>query len=640
MDDAGHLAAELSKFTSLISSALRKRATHGAATALEKHLAKRFRDVIRRKMHHAAYAWMDDRDAGRLARLDPSIVRRILSCLPLNDRLALSHTCRTLRDVLLGMSEPWSRISIGARQVFLLPEQIENPPPWADDPRRMWEGLITLTGRNRDLPSHISCGLDTRCPAWDPAIERLLHFVLSKASSLRLEPFGWMPVTLGLRDEEDRDLDAVMLALDIPSEDRWSPLSFLLRYPAPFLRTFELSVRESFVRTSSVQFLLHPDVLAGEIHALEECYLTGITLPPGGCSAFAALTLFDYKPVPPIISGSQLSQLMTWMPLLETLGFVTESFTDDMPWSDSGTQPLNRHARLRQVAVGCIYESIEMFSDIFSFIRSRTQSKVLVDFVGPTAEEGNPIRPGMPPHFGEFDTILADEERLVMRNCDCSLILTSWKWPDFAMDSATIANITSLTITSILWEDKPLPPAINLTHLCILLPSCVCIPRDMSDAPGVFVLSPWIGPWQCPSLAEVHLAASPPNPPDKCPRSSPEFPVDCTCWHGCTISLRDVYDFVHDGLAYSDQPLRRLRLSGIRGIAEPEPALAYISLSQLAETLEITADVDDVVLYMSYITNQSHKQVRQPTRLLSPDLSPGDESFDALGATPANWTAE
>ncbi|KZV78233.1 hypothetical protein EXIGLDRAFT_784139 [Exidia glandulosa HHB12029] len=540
------------------------------------------------------------------------------------------------------MSEPWSRISIGARQVFLLPEQIENPPPWARDPTKKWEGLVTLVERNRDRPPCVSCGLDTRRPVWDDDIEHLLRVVLSKACTLRLEPFGWMPVTLGLRDEEDRDLDAVMLALDIPSEDRWSPLSILLRYPAPFLRTFELSVRESFVRTSSVQFLLHPDVLAGEINALKECYLTGITLPPVQCDAFAALTLFDYKPVPPVITSSQLSQLLTWMPLLETLGFVTESFTDDTPTPthDSGTQSHVYHAHLKQVAVGCIYESIEMFSDIFSSLRSWTQSRVLVDFVGPTAEEGNPIRPGMPPHFGEFHTILADDERLVMRNCDCTLILTSWKWPDFAMDSVTIANITSLTITSILWEDKPLPPAIHLTHLCILLPSCVCVPRDMSEAPGVFVLSPWSGPWQCPSLADVHFAASPPNPADKCPRSSPEFPVDCTCWHGCTISLRDVYDFVHDGLAYSDQPLRRLRLSGIRGIAEPEPALAYISLSQLAETLEITADVDDVVLYMSYITNQSHKQVRQPTRLLSPDLTPVDESFDALGATPANWTAD
>lgn len=564
-----------------------------------------------------------------ITELPPPSLLRILWHLSVNDRLVASQTCRIIRQAALGVDacHLWSKISAGPKQLLVEPSERQldyidyEPPAWYARPDVIWSGVTALLERSGDTLARVSCAVDTSFPSakHQQTMWRMLQNALSKSEYLRLLPFSWCHVAVGAATEW-----FTLQVVDCPSPAGWQTFAAALCAPAPFLRTLQLSVQESFTRTASIGLILPPTLLAGETHLLRTCYLKGITLPPGGCPAFSFLTVFNYAPLPALLSVSDLRDILLWMPQLHTLGVVVDTLqSDDMP---ALTTP---HASLCRVAADIDLQGI---TAVFNFLHGQGISQIII-YVRALLGAGLHVHPQeLPDLLLQPEAIYVDDNSAVLSAVDRRIVLSSWFWNDIVVDGYAFANLVSLTIASILWNEPPLPPAHKLKTLCILLPACIGGARFMEDYAGVFVLLPGQPAFVCPLLMDLHIAAEDRGPQSQCPRTDPLHP--CTFSHRCTLELEDVWEFVTKGLSFGSSRLRQLRLSGIDAIVDPTPLEAYFSLLELADEVQVREEPSQIVWQPQRFSRYNG---HAPTKLFNAE-SEGiwdHESHCALGTDPA-----
>lgn len=261
----------------------------------------------------------------------------------------------------------WSKVSIG------LPSDCASLPV---QPKEVnWTAALVMLERslNHKLRLTSVCDIDDFAlpgPATDA-----LHAVMAKAKGLNLEPFSRATHSTEIFEPYDGSFSThVYDTMRPPRQTSWYSLRTALCNPAPNLQNFRLSTPvlydyDTFPHLPIQDRLeLHPDVFSGEVAKLRTCHLRGFTLPPIGCRAFSSLSFFEYEPRPPDISSSDLGDILSWMPQMETFSLIWEraSFRPDIP-------AIARHACLAQVALRPV--SLKHTMDL-----DDSQAEAMIDF--------------------------------------------------------------------------------------------------------------------------------------------------------------------------------------------------------------------------------------------------------------------
>lgn len=352
-------------------------------------------------------------ESSPLVALASPILRRIAEHLSLTGRIVLSQVCYRLRADLLHLPSLWTSFVIPPFDVFYdwAGELSQRRSPTQVAPSRTWDAVIELLRRVAQLPLDITCTFELSSTP-DTRMQQRMEELLSRSTKLVLQPHGLYPAWLrpfmqdprhahnGLRDNDLHD----RYILVGPNQPEWDLLCSMLRSPAPFLQTVQLSPL-SFCRYARGDYLLSVDTFAGQANELRSCFLDCVELPPGGCSAFSNLRLFDYKPYSmtggyQVLRATQVADILASMPRLEVLGLSMFRF-----WNDS-------HSIVNVIS------------------RPTTSVSLFLDSAGIQSAEAQHSRPSIPALLSFFaDRMVANIALFVNEDHDSPAVIASLPQP-------------------------------------------------------------------------------------------------------------------------------------------------------------------------------------------------------------------
>ncbi|EJD45399.1 hypothetical protein AURDEDRAFT_114185 [Auricularia subglabra TFB-10046 SS5] len=536
--------------------------------------------------------------------------RLIPHMLDLSSRRAVSHSCRSLRTAC--------QRAMHIRAV----EYIDKQKP------AMWNDVLALLARTDSVPVFATYLHDFAKPP--NQAEQLYSQSFSRAHGLVLRPYGatvWNRTLPHSFSFHDLLYDEPIYVVSRPGERDWMTFSRLLRFPAPHLRTLQLRVHlPALDDLPAVAAVVPPDILARQPAALRNCLLYGVTLPFSGCPAFSSLTLLDYSPSGGVISPAETAEILKGLPSLVTLGLTLESFRGT-PY-----RKVASHRSLKRVAVRYSRSCPDTTSNrrvILFFLRF-----ALDDFLLDLREEAHASRsmyrliPGLAWNTEKLPGISSVEKYLpsateIAALDHCAVVTGSHYRLVVPMDSFRLhgdanlfANLQSLTISADHWMSsaQSLPPAPLVTSLrLVILPHHWGLwSWEMWRAVPGF---PAEAPWACPALQTLEIAYVAPS------KYGYAEHLTCLCDHAGTISLEDVSYFVRGGLRFDAARLRRLTLSGISAVVDPEPGRAFVALHEMADDLEILSSTSAHVRSLRTFLSKKRINRHSATSLFDPTFA-------------------
>lgn len=559
-----------------------------------------------------------------LQHLPASDIRRIMLLLPLNDRLAVSQTCRKLRSDVTGMPELWSNVSI-APQLHL-----GRPGQRAVDSEAQWRAALEILSRcpSGTRTARLLCILEISFTSdvMTRMIQRCLGelpFVRFEVSERRMPP-EWRTDLL------DDFRETGYLNASHPRPDAWTAFIHALRSPAPQLDSLHIVAPSRLLVDRSRFSTLPSDLLAGTAAAnkLRRCLLSGsMRLPPGGCPAFAGLTVFDYQSWPGDMTTGELEDILRQMPCLEILGLRIQSLRAD----PSDITP-SLHPRLRSVALKLNSEGpAVLVVRCVQFFQRRSRAFVSVDLMSGgfvDAPVGNQWS-NLPFPLSKPNTLLVKNGAGFASGPDHALVLPIRARDPYLTDPELYNTLVSLTLSEMYWDAGALPAAPRLQDLCIELFACSSFWRKVEEFSGVFVTRLHT-PWACPALERFEFAfARGPS----CARYGTYG--RCVCTAGGVLLLEDVSQFIQRNLSFSSAQLRCVSLTGVRAVVDDDPGAAYEGLASLTKELMLSEQCSDAVTNLEKrwyrrIPQQHHNWTS--TAKFDPSMARGFDEEDALGA--------
>lgn len=528
--------------------------------------------------------------------------------LPLLSRIAISGTCQRLRNISLSALHLWSNVYAGPVMTFYPDGALER-----QHPTKIWTAVSAMIGRSGRCMGEISIAFETSSFADTWAASELLGAVIVQAAKLDLIPFG-RGILRVYREDDRMEPKDVMTR---PAPNSWSSVSASLCAPAPSLGSFSVCIPDGFQPSTVLDtesYPLHPGTLGGVCGQLRSCYLHGVILPLEGCRAFAALTLFDYQPVPVAMTAAGIAQILELMPQLDTLG-LTLQFPRGEPFN--GPSPV--HQRLARVAARFPSPStlVDESSDIVDFFSQVTSATVVLDL--------RSVRPFswyecvLPRQLQQPAEVAADHRVTVARVQKLAVLVKPAVLLKELMADAALAKVVALTISEEWWQDSGFPPAPQLRQLRIQLVACSYLPPDDDIMIAAFGISVFTSgeehtPWQCPQLEELCFVY---RHTEFCSMRPVYDDRDftCACQNGCVMSLADVAHFVRMRLQFSARKLRQLILPCLQALADPDPAAAFAVLLDLAEEVLIDETIPPELKELDGYDSQAFAAPLGPSRL-------------------------
>ncbi|EJD40987.1 hypothetical protein AURDEDRAFT_186777 [Auricularia subglabra TFB-10046 SS5] len=455
-------------------------------------------------------------------------------------------------------------------------------------PFNRWTRPSALLRRSHPDPVEARIALDFSPLERDAALD-VLGTALSRAERLIL--FAYKEFTV-------QSLGIPYYTMDPPSANDWSAISSVLCQGAPFLRTFQLSRRETGTYGMQPEYWgvlstpLSPNIFAGQPSNLRTCCLRDVNLPPGGCNALSMLTTFDYQPVDRRLCSGQLVDILSQMPRLEVLGLTLLEFEDDTDWAHFS------HPFLARVSTRILHSALDIGPHLLPLLTHLGAPSLhafdleyieLWEWPALLALYGYPnvLRVSSDTWSQVFDVQLESQHQFWARS--------NWPIGTGYLPPCMFERLTSFIVHSSMWDiDEVLPYAPVLSHLQIVLPTEAWFyGSDTTDFSGFFWrVGPDQSPWYCPALERLDFSYL--RPGGDC---EPAFPMrasvggylnhdHCACTGHGTISLSDIASFIRTALKFDAPRLRAVHLYGMSAIVDPDPAAALITLQSLTDSIE------------------------------------------------------
>ncbi|EJD37971.1 hypothetical protein AURDEDRAFT_154212 [Auricularia subglabra TFB-10046 SS5] len=539
---------------------------------------------------------LDANERNTFIQLGPAVLGRILADpLLASDVVAVSHTCRRLRSMIVDCPQYWNRptdLNHGANLVFeRFVMQRSQPTPL--------DLYVSIWGWGESRKSaETSCHL----------VKENMHRLCRLALIMERPPATWRPGQLGEPIYVLQDFDA-------PDEDRsaaresWILMRDALETPAPLLRELNLG-RDSFGTGS--HRVLPVDSFCGQAPLLRTCTLKGITLPPQCIQAFSNLVTLHYHSFQPQVAELDLlsfGKILDGLQLLQELSLRGHWFSLGDGATESSPSQL-RTVRVFdvplpfEIARDLRSRSLEL-PDVHDFFYKRCARRFVC-----TSYDGVPgafnSSANVLQIFPSVESMLVLLPHIELRSGPSTLVVLRafWDVEHFSTQPRLHAHLKHLTIHEHFWPgEAALPEAPRLETLCIVL-GAFSEYQVFHRAFGNHTcsLSQAGHAWTCPTLHTMTLAYPPPRRRRRSPSMRPvhgesfnvSSPFRCKRPDGDTlpVSLREIHRFISTCLRFSRAQLALLQLSGVEPIDMDARGLLHV----LADDVRISATVDDALV--------------------------------------------
>ncbi|KZV82974.1 hypothetical protein EXIGLDRAFT_843312 [Exidia glandulosa HHB12029] len=644
---------------------------------LARQTVSRLLALIRANATAAFSVRYDDRCSRRsiLERFPPNALSSILRYSPLQGRIAASQTCTVVRDFALNTPCLWTRVHVGSCSLSLY-----SGGELTRGRAHTWNSLsgaleVLSRGRGAETLTGVFVSFAAPCLKTPSSIIRLQH-VLREGTIVKFVPYD--SFTMRISSPENGRIIYAERMSSMSDFDWISVAAEIFCSPAPGLQILEISVPRDpwWSRTTGDRrpLVMPEDTLVGECGQLRVCRLSGILL--GHTPAFSSLTTFNYQPIPNVLSLLGITEILTQMPTLQTLGLCGRLAFEQASASVAPmpAQTALRHRCLRRIALALATYDAHVADGVLSVIAflttvcTRADLAIIVDFqsLGDGPYGFCPAIPSLSSlHFavprplemelGHRTTLLRGADVTVLAN---PIVRSSsgLPIPNIGIRLFDLSTLVRMTVGEMHWEElvalSPTLPQLKL--LCITLASCSII-GGICECPSVFTSvssSSSERALDCPALETLRISFEPHNAfgngnrcyleslHDADSGDSVTPPYRCAYRNRGSLSLAEIYSLIHGSIRLS-APLRELVLFGVHALIDIDPVPAYLSIRKITEVLLVREEVAYEVQRSNALWSQRQNSLFwAPSDVFDP-LHPStfaaeDEMFDHIGPLPSS----
>ncbi|EJD34704.1 hypothetical protein AURDEDRAFT_176247 [Auricularia subglabra TFB-10046 SS5] len=534
-----------------------------------------------------------------LVSLPSPVLSRILFFTPLSDCVHVSQTCSLLHKRILEMPQVWAAVSVQESHGM-------DESGWQLNDERM-DMLI-----RRSAPEPLArLRLVWKSDHTD-LFARLLDDTLPRVRALS--------ITAPLRSSWEWHLLFPHVVAPAPrAPASTAGLMAALAAPAPLLESFGIAMfsHPLFTDESAVgPTQLPADLFGGACGSLRTCGLTNVSLPPGGCAAFANVRALDWRTDHKAVSRDSLLALLDSFPCLETLRLMAS----DLEWAPAPLAVAPRRVQNVHLDVPRVAHAAAFLEDlgadcfVFDELTLDPETRLFDVLAASEAFEMTAVMAGT--RLCEATARFHGRDLRVRCHPAEPMEYFGGRMPCIP-EVPALGALTSFGIHEFFWpnvadpmnimgDSVEIPAFPALRELRVFLASCADYNAELEDGAGVLQQHDLV-PFDTPVLERVHLSYTLVDACGAAPNAAADFwtrhleremggfpaPSACSCKATLGLSLLDVHAFLaHTVLAdFSNPPrLKSIALTGIECADADGGAEGMALLTALADDVRVSPE--------------------------------------------------